>query len=156
MSITVDRPGRGDSGRRDRATVGAAIAELVHAAEVGRARGPAGEPYTRSQVRELRAALGHVDAELGSLPLRLLRHHHIETLLEDLRAHGLSPHRERAILDALDALYAQEHAVRKERPAAPTATDAMVALGARVAWWASTMILALFVGVLLLIALTFA
>jgi hypothetical protein len=163
MSSTADRAGRGDSGRRDRATVGAAIAELVRAAEVGRARGPAGEPYTRSQVREMRAALGHVDAELGSLPMRLLRHRHVETLLEDLRAHGLSPHRERAILDALDALYAQEHVVRKERAArneraasAQTPTDAMVALGARAARWASAMILALFVGVLLLIALTFA
>src|SRR5215210_4046749 len=112
MRLTVDPPGRGDSGRRVRATVGAAIATLLRAAEVGRARNTAGEPYTRSEVRELRAALGHVEAELGSLPLRLLRHHHVEALLDDLRSEGLSPHRERGILDALDALYANEETVR--------------------------------------------
>src|SRR4051812_49185281 len=117
MRPTADVPGRGDFGRRDRATVAAAIAELIRAAEVGRARGPAGEPYTRSQVRELRAALGHVEAELGSLPLRLLRHHHVETLLDDLRSAGLSPHREAAIFDGLDALYGHEETTRRQQAA---------------------------------------
>src|SRR4051794_14153249 len=106
MGPTADVPSHGGFGRRDEGTVGAAIAELIHAAEGGRARGPAGEPYTPSKVRELRIALGEIDAELGSLPLPLLRHRHVETLLEDLRREGLSGRAERAILEALDALYA--------------------------------------------------
>src|SRR4051794_39542723 len=117
MPLTADAPGRGASGRRDRATVGATIAELIHAAEVGRVLSPAGEPYSRAEVRELRAALGHVEAELGSLPLRLLRHHYVEALLDDLRAAGLSAHREGAILDGLDALYAHEATLRPQREA---------------------------------------
>jgi hypothetical protein len=156
MRPAVDVPGRGDFGRRDRGTVGAAIAELIHAAEVGRARSPAGEPYTRSEVRELRIALGEIEAELGSLPLRLLRHRHVDALLEDLRREGLSAHRERAILDALDALYVQEEAAAKESTTGGrTPTDAILALGTKVAWWASATVFALFAGLLVLIAVTF-
>ena len=171
MRSTVDAPGRGDSGRRDRSSVGAAVAELIRAAEDGRAQGPGGETYTRAQLRDLRAALSHVDAELGSLPLQSLRHRHVDALLGDLREGGLSARRENAILDALDLLYAQRAASRTERTtsrtgrgasrterpaAARTPTDAMLALGARVAWWASATIFVLFAGVVVLLAVALA
>lgn len=157
MRPTVDAPGRGDARRRDRSNVGGAIAELLRAAEDGRAQSPSGEPYTRAQLRDLRAALGHLDAELGSLPLESLRHRHVEGLLQDLRDDGLSARRETAILDALDLLYAQRAESRKQRPAgARTPTDAMLALGARVAWWASATVFVLFAGVLVLLAVALA
>ena|SRR5215204_3512586 len=157
MSSTVDAPGRGGFGRRDRSSVGGAITELLRAAEDGRALSPAGEPYTRAQMRDLRAALSHLDAELGSLPLKSLRHRHVDALLEDLREEGLSTRRETAILSALDLLYAERTARQEERPAASRApTDAMLALGARVAWWANAIIFVLFAGVLVLLAVVLA
>jgi hypothetical protein len=157
MRPTVDALGRGDSRRRVRASVGGALAELIRAAEDGRAQTPAGRPYTRAQLRDLRAALGHVDAELGSLPLQALRHRHVDALVQDLRQEGLSARRETAILDALDLLYEERAASRKERPAgARTPTDAMLALGARVAWWASATVFVLFAGVLVLLAIALA
>ncbi len=56
--------------------------------------------------RALRAPLSHVDAELGSLPLRAVRARHVAALLDKLRDAGLSPRRETAILDAVGSLYA--------------------------------------------------
>jgi hypothetical protein len=157
MRSTFDAPGRGDLRRRDRSSVGAAIAELIRVAEDGRAQDSAGKTYTRAQRRDLRAALGHLDAELGSLPLQSLRHRHVDALLQDLREEGLSERRENAILDALDLLYAHRTESRKERAAAGrTPTDAMLALGARVAWWASATIFVLFAGVLVVLAVALA
>jgi hypothetical protein len=157
MRSTFDAPGRGDSRRRDRSSVGGAIAELVRAAEDGRARGPAGETYTRAQLRDLRSALSHLDAELGSLPLQSLRHRHVDALLQDLREEGLSARRENALLVALDLLYAHRAESRKERPAETrTPTDAMLALGARVAWWASATVFVLFACVLVVLAVALA
>jgi hypothetical protein len=104
-------------------TVSDAIAELVRS-----------ESSTARQ-RELRAALSHVDADLGTMPLSSLRSRHVVALLDDLREAGLSARREAAILDAVDSL----SGLAADPPAAttPTPTHTMLALGARAAVWTS-------------------
>jgi hypothetical protein len=129
--------------------------------------------------RELRAALSHVDADLGTMPVRNVRTRHVSALLDDLEAAGISPRREEAVIDALDGLFAfarGEGLVTTDpvadaldaapephdSPAPPiaslapasgaaTATATMLALGARVASWTAGAILIVFL--LLLVAL---
>jgi hypothetical protein len=104
--------------------------------------------------RELRSALSHVAAELGTMPVRKVRTRNVAALLDDLSHAGLSPRREAAVRDALHAVFAfaVAHGLtdhdptpgRRGRPredATPTAaqtltpTLTMLALGARVALW---------------------
>jgi hypothetical protein len=130
---------------------------------------PAGER------RELRAALSHVDAELGTMRLRTVRPRHVDAMLDDLGRAGLSPRREAAIVEALHALYAfalerrlvavdplgeperrplappPQRAHPPEPTQTPTPTVTMLALGARVAFWTTFAIMAGFL--LLLVAL---
>jgi hypothetical protein len=147
-------------------TVSAVIAEYMRTAGQGAA------------VRQVRAALSHVDAELGTMPVRFVRQRHIAALLDDLETAGLSPRRERAVVDALEALFAfaaQRGLVdgnpvppRGPTPArtptappppvatpppatAPTPTLTMLTLGFRVAFWTAWIILVVFL--VLLIAL---
>ncbi len=109
--------------------------------------------------RELRSALSHVSAELGTMPVRAVRAHHLVTMIDKLHAAGLSARRELAVLDALSELFAFAVA-RGLVPASPmpappprdrrrpphssplpvletarTPTLTMIALGARVAVW---------------------
>jgi integrase-like protein len=56
--------------------------------------------------RELRSALSHVAAELGTMPVRTIRARHVAALLDDLSDAGLSTRREAAVLDALHAVFA--------------------------------------------------
>ena len=157
-------------------SLGAVIAEFL------RVTGPGDDD------RELRAALSHVDAELGTLPVRSIRPRHLTALLDGLRSAGLSRRREAAIVDALHALFAFVVARRlvavDPMPAAtpppssadvaktppPSSTDgtktpppssadggrtptfAMLALGARVAFW-TTWVITLGFLVLLLVLL---
>jgi hypothetical protein len=72
-------------------SVGAVIAEFVVATDPD---------------RDLRSALSHVDAELGTMPVRSVRTRHLATLLDDLRGAGLNSRRETAIVGALEALFA--------------------------------------------------
>jgi hypothetical protein len=130
--------------------------------------------------RELRAALSHVAAELGEMPVRSIRPHHLTAFLDRLRSAGLSRRREAAVVDALHAVFAfavarhlvdadpmpdapQAHTTGIRTPAArptptptpaptPTPTFAMLALGARVAFW-TTWIVTLGFLVLLLVLL---
>jgi hypothetical protein len=105
--------------------------------------------------RELRSGLSHIDAELGTMPVRNVRTRHLTALLDDLRQAGLSSRREAAVADAAHALFefavAQRlvaadpvpEAAAPEPPApatAPTPTVAMIALGARVAFWTTWLI----------------
>ena len=106
--------------------------------------------------RELRSALSHIDAELGTMPIRRVRARNIRAMLDDLADAGLSPRREAAVVDALHGVFAFAVARglidhdptpgRATRPAevprsqpraatAPTPTLTMLALGARVAFW---------------------
>ena len=126
-------------------TVGAAGAELLSAAEANAS--------SRAELRELRAALSHIDAELGPLPLRALDDGRVQALVDSLRAAGLSPERERAIVSAVDAL-------RSQRPAGPvdgpTPTDVMLVLGTRLATFASAGVFILFAGIVALAVVTLA
>ncbi len=118
-------------------TVSDAIAELVRTAG------------SSVRQRELRAALSHVDADLGTMPLSSLRNRHVAELLDDLRAEGLSERRETAILDAVRSL----SAFSAGPPAAttPTPTHTMLALGARAAVWTTWMIAIVFAVLLVIL-----
>jgi hypothetical protein len=104
--------------------------------------------------RELRSALSHVSAEIGTMPLERVRARHVMALLDRLRDAGLSAKRQKAIIDAVSSLYSfalarglvqsspftLPAAPRREPPpvaadTARTPTLTMVALGARVALW---------------------
>jgi hypothetical protein len=106
--------------------------------------------------RELRSALSHVAAELGTMPVRNVRARNVAALLDDLSHAGLSPRREAAVRDALHALFAFAVArgltdhdptpggrarprsatpPRETTAKTPTPTLTMLALGARVALW---------------------
>jgi hypothetical protein len=104
-------------------TVSGAIAELVRTAD------------SAARQRELRAALSHVDADFGTMPLSSLRSRHVAALIDDLREAGLSARREAAILDAVRSL--SELAVVRPAATTPTPTHTMLALGARAAVWTS-------------------
>jgi hypothetical protein len=121
-------------------SLGAVIAEFLRATDA-------------DADRELRSGLSHIDAELGTMPVRNVRTRHLTALLDDLRQAGLSSRREAAVADAAHALF--EFAVAQrlvaadpvpaapEPPApatAPTPTVAMIALGARVAFWTTWLI----------------
>jgi hypothetical protein len=115
--------------------------------------------------RELRAALWHIDAELGTMPVRDIRPRHVTALLDDLRRAGLSASRSDAVEDALHALFAFAVSRRlvavnpmtgpppaaAPPPSTPTPTFAMVALGARVAFWTTWIVLIGFLALLLIL-----
>lgn len=155
-------------------TVSAVIAGFVRATD------PHGDR------RELRAALSHVEAELGTMPVRAVRTRHVTALLDELRRAGLSPRRETAIVEALRSLYAfavarglvavspigeparRPTAVPRppRRPAdeprtppraraAPVPTLTMLALGARVAFWTTWIIMLGFIALLVLLVVEF-
>jgi hypothetical protein len=131
--------------------------------------------------RELRSALSHVAAELGTMPIRRVRSQNVLALLGDLRAAGLSPRRQTAVVDALHSLFAfavarrlvavspvaqPAGAERHEHPRAHAATPAgppprtedprtptltMLALGARVAWWTALIVTMVFATLLVVL-----
>lgn len=141
-------------------TIAAAAAELLSDAEA--------TASSRSELRELRAALSHIDAELGPLPLSSLDDEHVATLVRNLRAAGLSSERERAVMRAIAALRGRRPAPvpvlapAASAPAPParaseaTPTDAMLALGSRVATLASVSVFLLFAAVIALAVVTLA
>jgi hypothetical protein len=123
-----------------------------------------GQPAARAD-RELRAALNHVDAELGTMPVADVRPRHLTALLDDLRHAGLSPRRVSAVADALRALFAYAVARRlvavnpmpgpapEPPPAAdgPTPTYTMLAVGTRLVGWVSWLIVVGFFALLVLL-----
>ncbi|HEX5617313.1 MAG TPA: hypothetical protein VFX51_02785 [Solirubrobacteraceae bacterium] len=148
-------------------SLGAVIAEFMRATDSG-------------ADRELRAALTHVDAELGTMPVRTVRPRHLTALLEDLREAGLSPRREALVVEALHAVFAfavarglvaadptPDAAPRRAAPqraappdaappeaaTAPSPTFAMLALGARLAFWTTWLIMVGFLVLLLVLLL---
>jgi hypothetical protein len=153
-------------------SLGAVIAEFMRATDSG-------------ADRELRAALTHVDAELGTMPVGTVRPRHLTALFEDLREAGLSPRREALVVEALHAVFAfavarglvaadptpgaaprraaPPHAApRRAAPpdaappdaaTAPSPTFAMLALGARLAFWTTWLIMVGFLALLLVLLL---
>jgi hypothetical protein len=130
-------------------SLGAVIAELL------------AEPEAHAD-RELRAALHHVDAELGTLPVAGVRPRHVAALLDDLHRAGPSPRREAAVTDALQRLFAYAVARRLVAvnpmpgpPPAPTPTPTftMLAAGTRLVGWVTWLIVAGFLVLLLMLLL---
>jgi site-specific recombinase XerC len=119
--------------------------------------------------RELRSALSHVSAEIGTMPLERVRARHVMALLDRLRDAGLSAKRQKAIIDAVSSLYSFAlarglvqsspftlPAAPRREPSPPAAADTartptltMVALGARVALWTAWLMTIGFVVLLL-------
>jgi hypothetical protein len=134
-------PGTGD------ASLGAVIAEFL------------AERATLAD-RDLRAALNHVDAELGTMPVGSVRPRHVTALLDDLHGAGLSLRRVTAVADALRAVfaYAVERRLVAVSPmpgpappaaaAAPTPTYTMLAVGVRLAAWTTWIVVIGFVALL--------
>jgi len=132
------------------ASLGAAIAAFL------------AEPATGAD-RELRSALNHVDAELGTMPIADVRPRHLAALLDDLGHAGLSDRRRTAVSDALNALFAD--AVDRRLVAmnpmpgpvappvatAPTPTATMLAVGTRLVGLVTWLIVAGFLALLLLL-----
>jgi hypothetical protein len=144
-----------------------------------------GESGSAAERRGLRAALSHVDAELGTMPIRAVRTRHLTALLDELYDAGLSARREAGIVDALHSLFAFAVArrlvaadptprraepmprSRVRTPAPPampappstrtsTPTLTMVALGARVAIWTAWTITIVFAALLVALVLELA
>jgi len=148
----------------------AVIAQFLRAAEEGRT----GRPYTRTEVRELRGALAHVETELGTVPVDAVRGRQVGALFDQLRDAGLPPSRVSTIVEALRSLYAYaiERGLVRASPlvglaapeAAPapaghqtrTPTDAMLALGERVVTWTVRVIVIAFVLVAVVLAVALA
>jgi hypothetical protein len=86
--------------------LGAVIDEFLQAAEEGRARERHGSPYPPERLRQLRGALSYVDSALGSTPLEDVRRRHIQGMLDQLRASGVTADRLTSIAEALRSLYA--------------------------------------------------
>jgi hypothetical protein len=71
-----------------------------------------GMPYTRDEMRSLRAAMSYVDLELGSMSIEDVRRRHVQALLDQLRASGVPQARISLVLDGLRSFYA--YAIRRE------------------------------------------
>jgi hypothetical protein len=134
------------------------IAEYLREADAGRALDVDGSAYTPAGLRRLRRALSPVQAVAGSLDLAALDHVHADTpaqLGRQVVEHaGLPPSRVEPIVAALRSLCGYAAARRRSARAterrrgsdgAPTQTDAMLALGARVGAWTERIIMIAFV-----------
>lgn len=86
--------------------LGAVIDEFLVAAEQGSARDRGGQPYPPERLRQLRGALSYVDSSLGSTAIEDVRHRHVQAMLEQLRASGVTNDRVTSIAAALRSLYA--------------------------------------------------
>ncbi len=65
-----------------------------------------GSAVTAGERRERRAALSHVDAELGTMRMGAIRTRNLTAMLDDLDEAGLSARRQDAVVEALHSLYA--------------------------------------------------
>jgi hypothetical protein len=90
----------------NRSDLGAVIDEFLQAAEDGTARDRNGAPYPPERLRQLRGALSYVDSALGTTPLEDVRRRHVQAMLEQLRASGVTTDRLTSIVAALRSLYA--------------------------------------------------
>jgi Phage integrase, N-terminal SAM-like domain len=96
----------------DGSDLGAVIDEFLVAAENGVARDRDGQPYQPERLRQLRGALSYVDSALGSTSIEDVRHRHVQAMLEQLRATGVTNDRLTSIVAALRSLYA--YAIRRD------------------------------------------
>jgi hypothetical protein len=145
------------------------IADFLRDAQEGRALAVGGRPYTREELRELRAALIHIASELGTMSVEDVRGWDVRALIDRLREAGLPPGRLSSVIEGFRSLYA--YADRRkliERSPVPAPgflgqderadaapgessnpTDAMLALGAQVVTWTERLVLLAFILVVL-------
>jgi hypothetical protein len=90
----------------DGSQLGAVIDEFLQSAQDGRARDRNGDPYSPERLRQLRGTLSYVDSALGSTKLEDVRRRHVQAMLEQLRASGVTTDRLTSIAAALRSLYA--------------------------------------------------
>ena len=74
-------------------SVATAIQEFLAAAERGEARERSGAEYTRARISQIRAGLAYVESEIGQSPLQAVRRRHVQGLVDELHAAGLSSER---------------------------------------------------------------
>ena len=103
---TIDSAARGGAPTARGVELRDVIAEFMSAAEEGRARRSDGQPYSREELRGLRAALSHVDYAFGATNVRALRAWRVQGLLDQLSESGLSERRMSSIVDGVRALFA--------------------------------------------------
>jgi hypothetical protein len=85
--------------------LGDVIAQYLADAEDGRARESGGKRYTRESLRELRAALAHVDSQMGDRPVDELTSETVARLLGELARTGVATDRIDSVVLALHALH---------------------------------------------------
>jgi len=85
--------------------LGALIADFLADVDSGRVRDSAGRRYSRDSLRELRAALTHVDSELGHLSIEEIGSRDIARLLDDLGRAEVRQERLDSIVVALHRLH---------------------------------------------------
>jgi hypothetical protein len=88
------------------AELGAVIDEFLQDAEDGRARNRSGNPYPPERLRQLRGALSYVDSALGSTDIEDVRRRHVQAMVDQLQAAGVTADRVSSITSAMRSLYA--------------------------------------------------
>jgi hypothetical protein len=104
-----------DEGRHvatGRTELGVVAEEYLRVVEDGLATDRFGRPHTLASLRTLRAGLGHVHAELGTIPIQDVRRSDLRNLLGQLRAAGVDAGRVDAVADGLHELFS--YAVRND------------------------------------------
>lgn len=147
----------------------ALIPEFLREAEEGHPSAVGDRPYTREELRALRAAMIHISTELGTMGVEDVRVWDVRSLIDQLREAGLSKRRLHWVIEGFQALFA--YAVRRrlvERSPVPalsnvgqddrpgrdldergTPTDAMLALGGKVVNWTERLVMVAFVVLIL-------
>ena len=88
------------------AELGAVIDEFLQDAEDGRTRDRNGNPYPPDRLRQLRGALSYVDSALGSTDIEDVRRRHVQAMVDQLQAAGVTADRVTSITSAMRSLYA--------------------------------------------------
>jgi len=165
----------GDRSTAKRNPVESVIADFLREAQEGRALAIGGRPYTRDELRELRAALTHIASELGTMSVEDVRGWDVHALVDRLREAGLSPGRLSSVVEGFRSLYVyadrrklierspvpgpaslgQDERADGESGDVPSPTDAMLALGAQVVNWTERLVLLAFILVVLALGVEF-
>jgi hypothetical protein len=129
-----------DEGRHvatGRIELGVIVEEYLRAVEDGLANDRYGRPHTLASLRTLRAGLGHVHAELGTIPIQDVRRSDLRNLLGQLRAAGVDAGRVDAVADGLHELFS--YAVRNDVVELSPAVELGEAVAASPPWpsWSS-------------------
>ena len=84
-------------------SVGTVIHDFLASASRGLGSGP--DDPSRERLRQVTAGLGYVDAELGPRRIQTIRRRHIQALVDQLEAAGMSAELINSVIDALRVLF---------------------------------------------------